>query len=142
MFYTNFAASFKATSRRFVFSQEPATSGARGRDAVDDGEADAYYASRSRESRLGAWASQTIAGAGRQGELDVAYADTEALAGKMIFSPTALVRTANYTAQYRVLADGTTGYTTGWLADRTRPGGNIAFILRLQPRLICIGFGA
>ena len=46
--------------------------------AVDDEEADAYYASRSRESRLGAWASQQSRALEDRAELDVAYADMQA----------------------------------------------------------------
>ena len=46
--------------------------------AVDDEEADAYYASRSRESRLGAWASQQSRTLADRAELDAAYADMEA----------------------------------------------------------------
>ena len=45
---------------------------------VDDAEADAYYASRSRESRLGAWASQQSRTLADRAELDAAYADMEA----------------------------------------------------------------
>ena len=46
--------------------------------AVDVEEADAYYASRSRESRLGAWASQQSRTLEDRAELDAAYADMEA----------------------------------------------------------------
>ena len=46
--------------------------------AVADDEADAYYASRSRESRLGAWASQQSRPLADRAELDAAYADMQA----------------------------------------------------------------
>ena len=46
--------------------------------AVADDEADAYYASRSRESRLGAWASQQSRPLAGRAELDAAYADMQA----------------------------------------------------------------
>ena len=45
---------------------------------VADDEADAYYASRSRESRLGAWASQQSRPLADRAELDAAYADMQA----------------------------------------------------------------
>ena len=46
--------------------------------AVDDDEADAYYGSRSRESRLGAWASLQSHALADRAELDAAYAEIEA----------------------------------------------------------------
>lgn len=46
--------------------------------AVADDEADGYYASRSRESRLGAWASQQSRPLADRAELDRAYADMQA----------------------------------------------------------------
>ena len=46
--------------------------------AVSDDEADAYYKSRGRESRIGAWASQQSRPYGSRADLETAYAEMDA----------------------------------------------------------------